>query len=305
MKKVLVTGGAGYVGSVLCGELLKSGYEVLVVDNFFKGSCDALLPYCENPNFSFLNGDVTNESFVSKIVDGVDAVVHLAALVGYPICSAMPKLAEIVNVQGTKNIVQSLRPEQRLVFASTGSVYGAVENTCDENTPLNTNTVYGLTKAAAEKVVAVKKNSISLRFATGFGLSPNMRVNLLVNDFVFKAFTQGYLAVYESFARRTFIHVRDMARAFIWALEPRQHQVYNCGDNNLNWTKRAMAEFVKEHTGCSVFYEDFGKDADNRDYEVDYSRINNEGFQCSISMEDGIKELIKATPLMRIRHQYE
>lgn len=305
MKKILVTGGAGYVGSVLCAELLSQGYKVKTFDNFFKGSCDALLPLCKNNDFEFLSGDVTCMNFVQKVVTDVDAVIHLAALVGYPVCSAQPKLAEVVNVNGTKNVVEALSKDQRLVFASTGSVYGAVEDTCTEDSPLNTNTVYGITKVKAEEFVLSKENSLAFRFATGFGLSPNMRINLLVNDFVFKAFTQGYLAVYQSYARRTFIHVRDMARAFIWALEPRKHQLYNCGDNNLNWTKKEMAEFVKKHTGCSVFYEDFGKDADNRDYEVDYSRLNGEGFYTQIGMEEGIKELIKATPLMKIRHQYE
>ena len=150
-------------------------------------------------------------------------------------------------------------------------------------------------------------NTVSFRFATGFGVSPNMRVNLLVNDFVYQAMTNKALVIFQADFRRTFIHVKDMARAFEFGVtHPNmKYKVYNCGDNKLNWTKRQLAEYVKEQTGCHIFYGDVGIDLDQRDYEVDYSRLNSEGFYTETSMETGIIELVKAIPILQIRHQYE
>ena len=164
------------------------------------------------------------------------------------------------------------------------------------------------TKKVAEIAVREQPNTVSYRFATGFGVSPCMRVNLLVNDFTHQAMTNKCLNIFQADFRRTFVHVRDMTRAFMFGInnyKKMSHNVYNVGDNNLNWTKRELAEYIAGKTGSFVNYAETGQDLDQRDYEVDYSRIQNEGFKCSVSMETGIDELMKVTPLLQIRHQYQ
>ena len=310
MTKILVTGGGGYVGNVLCRHLLDKGYQVKCVDNFHKGQCDAIIPLATNPNFEFEYGDVTVLEQMKEAVRGCDAIIHLAAIVGFPACKSQPSLATAVNVEGTRNVIfarESYNPKMPLVYASTGSVYGKVEGTCTEESPLNAVSLYGANKRIAEEMVATQDNTVSFRFATGFGVSPCMRVNLLVNDFVHQAMTNKILTIFQADFRRTFIHVRDMAKAFTMGVENIgnwKHKVYNCGANHLNWTKRELAEYVKENTGCFVHYEEIGTDADQRDYEVSYDKLENEGFSCDVDMKTGIQELIKVAPILQIRHQY-
>jgi len=305
---ILVTGGGGFVGNVLTRRLLQAGYKVRVVDNFIKG-CHGLMELVSNPKFEFMEGDVTDFSICKKAMTGIDAIVHLAAIVGFPDCAKQPGLAEAVNIQGTKNMLIAAdgRP---FAFASTGSVYGKVEGTCTEESPLNAQSWYGITKYEAEKKVRDTANTVSFRFATGFGLSPNMRVNLLVNDFVYKAVYDRSLVIFQADFRRTFIHVQDMAKTFQMGIEglvkeTLQHKVYNAGGNHLNWTKRELAEYVSNQTNCLVHYAEIGQDADQRDYEVDYSKWYAEGFVPDYTMEQGIQEVIKATPLIHIVHQYQ
>jgi nucleoside-diphosphate-sugar epimerase len=301
-----ITGGAGFVGNVLIRELLSQGYEVKCMDNFHKGSCDALLGVISHPKFEFLNGDVTNKSDCVKFVKDCDQVVHLAAIVGFPACKRQPVLSHEVNVNGTRNIVDALSNQQKIVFASTGSVYGALTETCTENSPLNPQSEYGIQKKVAEDIVSQHCNSVSFRFATALGVSPSMRVNLLANDFCFQALVNRCLTIFEADFRRTFIHVKDMARSFIWGLEnDLLHKVYNCGDNNLNCTKRQLAEMIKQKTGCFITYGEIGSDLDKRDYEVSYDRLNQEGFYCERDLSDSLDEVLKAIPLLNIRHQYE
>ena len=304
---ILVTGGGGYVGNVLCRDLLDRGYKVRCMDNFHKGQCDALIALAGKSDFEFMYGDVTNVSHVKKALDGAEAIIHLAAIVGFPACDAQPSLATAVNVDGTRNILEFRDPEVPMVFASTGSVYGKVEGICTEDSPLNAVSLYGDTKKGAEIAVRDEPNTISYRFATGFGVSPCMRVNLLVNDFTHQAMTNKCLNIFQADFRRTFIHVRDMSRAFIFGVEnykKMSHNIYNVGANNLNWTKRELAEYIAERTGALVNYAETGVDLDQRDYEVDYSRIQDDGFECSVTMEEGIDELLKVVPLLQIRHQY-
>jgi len=306
--KILVTGGGGYVGNVLCRDLLDQGYKVRCMDNFHKGQCDALIALASKSHFEFMHGDVTNVSHIKKALDGAEAIIHLAAIVGFPACDAQPSLATAVNVDGTRNILEFRDPEVPMVFASTGSVYGKVEGVCTEDSPLNAVSLYGDTKKAAEIAVRDEPNTISYRFATGFGVSPCMRVNLLVNDFTHQAMTNKCLNIFQADFRRTFIHVKDMSRAFIFGInnyKKMSYNTYNVGANNLNWTKRELAEYIAEKTGALVNYAETGVDLDQRDYEVDYSKIQGEGFKCTTSMEDGIDELMKVTPLLQIRHQYQ
>ena len=304
--RILCTGGGGFIGNVLCRSLLKRGYQVRCMDNFWNRHCDQIIELTTDENFEFMYGDVSNKKDVEKALIGVDKVVHLAALVGFPMCEKFHSLAYTVNVEGTKNIVD-LKGDIPLIYSSTGSNYGAIEDICTEDTPCNPLTQYGKTKLAAENIVSEAPNSLSFRFATGFGVSPHMRVNLLVNDLVYQAINNRAINVFQADFRRTFIHVSDMSRAFIFALENihnLKHKVYNCGDNKLNWTKRELADYIKSKTGCYVSYGESGKDLDQRDYEVSYDRLNSEGFYCNHTMEQGINELIKATPLLQITHQY-
>ena len=303
--KILVTGGGGFVGNVVCRDLLEKGYEVRCIDNMQNNHCDPLIGIAHNKNFEFMKLDVANTEHCDRMMDGIDAVIHLAALVGFPLCAEKPDLAQIVNVGGTRNIVERLNG-RRMVFASTGSVYGKIEGICDEDSPLNAVSEYGKNKLEAENIVSSTENTCSLRFATGFGISPNIRVNLLANDLTYTAMKQGIINVFEPEARRTFIHVRDMSSAFIFCLEKTdlKYNVYNVGDNNLNWTKRELAEYIQSKTNCFVHYAEFGKDLDQRDYEVSYKRINDEGWYTQVGMETGIDELIEASKIINIVHQY-
>lgn len=305
VTKVLVTGAGGFVGNILCRDLIDQRYEVVAMDNHHKLQCDGLLDLVTNDNFTFVPGDVTDYTSVKKAMEGCDAVIHLAALVGFPACLRQPTLAQVVNVEGTKNVVNAAEG-RRVVFASTGSVYGVVEDVCTEDSPLNAVSLYGTSKLEAEQYVSSHENTVSFRFATGFGVSPNMRVNLLVNDLVYQCVTNGAINIFQPDARRTFIHVTDMSRAFIYGLDGSKlnHKVYNCGDNDLNWTKRELAEHIALRTNAFVSYNESGEDADKRDYEVSYDLLANDGFRCEKTMEQGIDELIKAVPLMNITHQY-
>jgi len=309
LMRIGVTGCGGYVGTTLVRHLLKQGYDVVGMDNFHKGQCDSLLSVITNHKFKFMYGDVTSLKDCEKFCDEVDGVIHLAAIVGFPACKRQPALSNAVNVLGTKNIVKA-RKDLPLVFASTGSVYGKVEDVCTEDSPCNPLTIYGIDKLEAESAVRNSGNSVALRFATGFGVSPCMRVNLLVNDLVYQAITNRCLTIFEADARRTFIHVNDMAVAFTKSLEKLysgelNYNVYNAGDNDLNWTKRQLSEYIKRATGCLVTYAEIGKDFDQRDYEVSYDRFNKDIMKCYYGMEVGINELIKTAPLLQIRHQYE
>lgn len=313
MNTIGVTGAGGYVGNVLIRRLLDQGFRVRGMDNFHKGQCDALLSLINNPSFEFQYGDVTVQDDCGKFVSGLDGIVHLAGIVGFPACKRQPALSYAVNVEGTRNMLEAREryaPYVPFVFASTGSIYGKVEGVCTEESPANFQSIYGEHKYVAEQLVTQAENTVSLRFATGFGVSPCMRVNLLVNDLVYQALTNRCLTIFEADARRTFIHVRDMALAFqrsLWGIYSNSlnHKVYNAGANNLNWTKRELSEFIKLKTGCIVNYADFAKDLDARDYEVDYSRFENDVTLCGITMEQGINELVKATVLIKVRHQYE
>lgn len=309
MQTILLTGCGGYVGNVLTRQALDAGYKVIGVDNFHKGNCDALFSIADNEYFTFEYGDVTDLKRMLKLCEKADAIIHLAAIVGFPACARQPSLASAVNIQGTENMLLA-RTGKPLVFASTGSVYGKVEGTCTEDSPLNAVSLYGTTKIEAENMVTACENTVSFRFATGFGASPCMRVNLLVNDLVYRALTERHINIFQADFRRTFISVQDMANCFLWGLnqlfnKTNKYKVYNAGDNALNLTKRELAEYIGKQTGCYVTYSDSGNDLDQRDYEVSFERLNNGGFYCQRTMEEVIDELIKITPLLQIRHQYE
>ena len=312
--KILVTGGGGYVGSVLCRTLLNAGHKVRCVDNFSNGHCDALIPLCRNESFEFYQGDVTNVFDVMHMVKDVEAIIHLAALVGFPACKRNPSLATLINATGTDYLADVAHIDIPFIFASTGSVYGQItDSLCTEDTLAIPLSQYGMTKLEAEQIIRKRRrHSVIYRFATGFGVSPNMRVNLLVNDLVYQCVHNSCMTIFQADFMRTFIHVEDMAKAFLHAVDNyldmssgiNHPPIYNCGSEKNNWSKRDIADYIANATGASVHYQEIGKDADQRDYAVDYSRLQKTGFDVDIHVEQSIDELIKVADLIYIQHQY-
>lgn len=304
--KITITGGAGYVGTSLIPLLLEKGYGVKVIDNLMFGG-DQLLPFFTNKNFEFQKGDVRNKEDVNKAIKDADVIIHLAAIVGYPACRKDPELAKSVNVDGAKNVSSLATKNQLIIYASTGSNYGSVDDVCTEETPLNPLSLYGQTKTLAESILLKNNNTIAYRFATAFGVSPRLRLDLLINDFTYKALSQGYLVVYESNFMRTFIHVKDMARAFLFAIENQNKmkgEVYNVGNDKMNYSKKDICEIINKKTNAYMHFADVGEDADKRNYIVSYEKINKLGFYTSITVEEGIDELVKALTVVDPKNKY-
>lgn len=305
--KILVTGGAGYVGSVLIPRLLNAGHHVRVLDNLMYGG-SSLLPHFSYPNFEFVKGNILDESKVRQAVTGVDAIIHLAAIVGYPACKKNEQLAHDVNYIGTKIVEKNRDRGQLLLYASTGSNYGAVVGqVCTEETPLNPLTIYGATKTQAEQYLLDSPNTICYRYATAFGVSSRMRLDLLINDFVYQAVKTRNLIVYERTFKRTFIHVIDMAHSFMFALENADRMignVYNVGSENMNHSKEDVANLLRQKFDFYLHYADVGKDEDQRNYEVSYAKIHALGFQTTISIEAGIDELLNAYQVIDVKNPY-
>jgi nucleoside-diphosphate-sugar epimerase len=309
MKKIFITGGAGYIGTTLIPLLLDRNYQITVYDSLLFNNGDKLLPYITNPNFAFIEGDIRDADKLSYHIKGHDIVIHLAALVGFPICREKGEQeSHNVNVVGTQNVINAMTPDQYLLFGSTGSNYGEVLDVCTEETPLNPLSIYGRTKTDAEHLVLARDNSTAFRFATAFGVSPRLRLDLLVNDLTYKSLTEGYAVIYESHFMRTFIHVRDIARVFLFAIDNHsamKNNVYNVGSNNMNYSKKDVCELIKSKISDSYFnYADVGQDADKRNYVVSYEKINKLGFDTTISLETGIDELIKTIPLIKMSNPY-
>ena len=304
--KILVTGGAGYIGSMLVPELLKAGHEVCVYDSLLFGG-NSMLPYFRNPNFTMIVGDIRDTEDLKKVVEGKDVIIHLAAIVGYPACEKDHKITKEVNLEATKNLVDMLEDNQIILFGSTGSNYGAVEGVCTEETPLNPLSLYGVTKTKAEQYIMENCKAVAYRFATAFGLSPRLRLDLLVNDFTNKALNEKYIVVYESHFMRTFIHVYDIAKSFMFALNNLDKMignVYNVGSDNMNYSKREICEIIKSKTDYYLHLADIGKDADQRDYVVSYDKISSLGFDTTIGIEEGIEELVNGISVIKIQNPY-
>jgi len=307
MQKILITGGAGYIGSVLTPMLLEKGYSVRVLDNLNYGG-ESLLPCFRNDNFEIVVGDITNRNRVKSALKGVDSIVHLAAIVGFPACKKNPELAKKVNVEGTKILNEERNKEQAIINASTGSNYGDIEtNTCTEDTPLQPLTEYGETKTEAEYYLREKKNVVSYRFATAFGLSPRLRLDLLINDFVYQALKNKNLIVYEKDFMRSFIEVRDIGRALIFAIEnidQMRDNIYNVGDESMNYSKEQLAREIHKKLDFYLHFAEFGEDLDKRNYYVSYEKINKTGFKTAISLQNGIDNLIRGIKIINIRNKY-
>ena len=306
-KRVLVTGGAGYVGSVLVPELLSKGYEVTVLDNLLYNNGRCILQNFYSNHFQFVKGDVRDRVLVDKLVGQADHVIHLAAIVGYPACRKDERLAQEVNVIGTENIARAVQPHQTIQFASTGSVYGAIGETCTEDTEPNPLTIYGKNKLDAENILKEHCTPVIYRFATAFGLAGRLRMDLMVNDFVYQAIHTKHLIVYEKHFCRTFIHVRDIARVFIHGLENYEKmkgETYNVGHESMNYTKEDIINKIRARVPFYLHFAEFAKDQDQRDYEVNYQKIRAAGFETKISMDTGLRELMEALKIVTIPNPY-
>ncbi len=295
--KILVTGGSGYIGSVLIHYLLKE-HEVYVLDKFEKNN-PSLAFFCSNKSFHIIKGDVRDEKILKSILNRVEMIIPLAALVGAPLCKQDPINAQSTNFDAIKLIVDNISTEQKIIFPTTNSGYGISNNDelCTEDSPLNPISLYGKSKCEAEDLILQSGNGITFRLATVFGMSPQMRLDLIVNDFVYRAMFDSALIIFEGSFRRNFIHIRDVSRAFVHAIdnyERMNNEPFNVGLSSANLTKLELCKKIKEHLPNFTFIESkIGEDPDKRDYLVSNEKIESTGFKPSFSLDDGIKELIK------------
>ena len=302
--KILITGGAGYIGSVLAPALLKENYEVTVVDTFMFGQ-NSLADCCFSEKFHVIRGDCRDEKLIKRLLAEHDVVIPLAALVGAPMCNLDPLAAQTINQDAVEMICGLARPDQWVLLPVTNSGYGIGEKGkhCTEESPLRPISLYGITKVEAEKAVLARVNGLTFRLATVFGMSSRMRVDLLVNDFVHRAVTDKAVVIFEGHFKRNYIHVRDVARAFIHALrnfEQMKGRAYNVGLDDANLSKLELCERIKAIVPAFVYLEaPIGEDPDKRDYIVSNARIAATGYIPEWSLDRGIRELIKGYTILR------
>ena len=295
---VLVTGGAGYIGAIMVAELLADGHKVTVLDNFMFGQ-SSLNHLCSDANFTPIRGDARDEGTLRPLVKGADVVIPLAALVGTAICERDQVAAVTTNRDAIITLTKLLGQNQRILIPTTNSGYGIGENGkyCTEESPLRPVSLYGRTKVEAEEAVLARGNAISFRLATVFGMSPRMRIDLLVNDFVYRAVNDRVVVLFESHFKRNYIHIRDVTRVFqhgIANFEDMRDQAYNGGLSDTNLSKKELAERIKGHVPNFVYLESpIGEDVDKRDYIVSNAKIEATGFKPVYSLDDGIRELIR------------
>lgn len=307
MTRILVTGGAGYLGSVLVPSLLDRGFDVTVVDSFVYGQ-DSLAAVCYDPRFSLVRGDVRSRETMTPLLKRADIVIPLAALVGAPLCDRDPLAATSTNLQAIVDMIDSLSPAQRVIMPVSNSGYGVGtrDALCTEESPLRPVSLYGRDKVAAERALLDRHPAtVTLRLATVFGMSPRMRLDLLVNDFTYRACTDRFIVLFESHFKRNFIHVRDVARAFLHAIdhfEAMQGGPYNVGLSDANLSKRELCERIQAQVPSFVFSEsNIGKDPDQRDYIVSNEKIERTGFAPAFSLDDGIREIVKGAAMLQNR----
>jgi nucleoside-diphosphate-sugar epimerase len=306
--RILVTGGAGYIGSILVPTLLGKGHEVVVVDNFMYNQT-SLLDCCNNKKLEIIRGDARDKGIISSVIKNVDAIFPLACYTGAPLCSKDPVSAETTNLDAIKMLLQLRKKDQIIIFPTTNSGYGVGQKDkyCTEETPLNPISLYGRLKVDAEKAILDSGNSITLRLATVFGISPRMRLDLLVNDFTYRAITDRFLVLFESHFKRNFVHVRDVTKAFIHCLDnfdKMKDEIYNVGLSEANISKWGLCEEIKKQVPDFYFVEaEIGEDLDKRDYVVSNEKIEDTGFKPDNSLAQGIEELIKGYQVIR-RNQY-
>lgn len=301
---ILVTGGAGYLGSTMVPDLLKKGHKVTVLDNFmFKQS--SLNHCCHDNNFSILKGDIRIEEHIKPLIKKADVIIPLAALVGAPLCSSDPIGATTVNHDAISMMLKLVSKNQIILMPTTNSAYGTgdKDNFCTEESPLRPISQYAIEKVAVEKELLQHPNAISFRLATVFGMSPRMRLDLLVNDFVYRAVYDRAAVLFESHFKRNYVHVRDVSRVFQHALEnfdSMKGQVYNVGLSDANLSKKELCERIQKYVPNFVFLEaNVGKDPDQRNYIVSNKKLESTGFKTEFSIDRGIQELIKGYTMIR------
>ena len=302
--RILVTGGGGYIGAVLVPHLLREGHAVTVIDSFMYGQA-SLLDCCHEPALAIVRGDARDRDLVARHLREADAVLPLACLTGAPACDRDPVAARTVNLEAVLMLLELKRPEQRLIFPNTNSGYGVGERDvfCTEETPLRPVSLYGRLKVEAEQAVLAAPGTLALRLATVFGVSPRMRLDLLVNDFTYRAVTDGFVVLFEGDFKRNYVHVRDVARAVSHCLghwEPMRGQAYNVGLSEANLSKRELCEAIQKQVPRFSWQEAaVGRDPDQRNYIVSNARIEATGFRAEVSLGAGIAELIKGYQVVR------
>lgn len=301
--RVLVTGGAGYLGSVLCEHLLRAGHQVTALDNLCYGQ-QPLFQLCAEPRFDFVRGDARDERLLETLVKQADVLIPLAAVVGAPACDRDPWTAESVNLGAVRLLNRLRSPRQLVIYPNTNSGYGATSGAahCTEESPLAPISLYGRTKVEAERELLDSPNTITFRLATVFGASPRMRLDLLVNHFVYAAVTDGYLVVFEKDFKRNYVHIRDVADCFLHAIQHVDRMAgrpYNLGLDAANLSKAELAQKVREHVPrFYVHYAELGSDPDQRNYIVSNQRLRAAGFEARRSLDEGIRELLKGYRLL-------
>jgi nucleoside-diphosphate-sugar epimerase len=302
--KILITGGAGYKGILLTQQLLNEGHKVSILDNFLYGY-DSVLFLIKNKNLTLIKLDVRNIN--EKILKDYDVIFHLAGISGMPACAANPSSAESINVGATKRIIEQLSNQQLIINASTTSSYGDFKGEIAyEDSEIIPVSLYGKTKLEAEKIVQSRENSISLRFATVFGVSPKMRNDLLVNDFTYKSITERNIVVFCGHSKRTFIHIDDVIDSYLFTLEnfeKMKNNVYNVGDKDLNFSKIDIAKHIAKYVDFELIDSTL-PDLDNRNFQVSFEKINEIGFYTKRNLEDGIQDLKKLYDFYRYNLPY-
>ncbi len=302
--KILVTGAAGYLGSVLVPRLLAEGHQVIAIDNFMYHQT-SLLDCCFDKKLTLICGDVRDKELISKQLRTADVILPLACFTGASICMKDPVGARAVNLDAVRMLLELRSKEQRIIFPTTNSGYGIGQEgvLCDENTPLKPISLYGRLKVEAEQAVLDAGNCVSLRLATAFGISSRMRLDLLVNDFVYRAVHDGFLILFEGHFKRNFIHVRDVAEAFIHCLkhfEKMKDEPYNIGLSDCNLSKRELCEEIKKQVPKFHYAEaEIGNDPDQRNYTISNKKIEMTGFKPKWSLQAGIAELIKGYQVIK------
>jgi nucleoside-diphosphate-sugar epimerase len=302
--KILITGGAGYLGSVLTPTLLSQGHEVTVVDNFMFRQT-SLTDCCFYDTFQVIKGDCRDERLIKPLVAKADVIIPLAALVGAPLCDRDPIAAETINFGAVEMLCKMVSGDQRVLMPVTNSGYGVGQKDkyCTEETPLKPISLYGVTKVKAEEKVLGLKNGLSFRLATVFGVAPRMRIDLLVNDFVYRAINDRAVVIFEGHFKRNYIHIRDVVRAFVHGLnnfEAMRGKPYNVGLDDANLSKLELCAVIKKHLPKFVYLEaPIGEDPDKRDYIVSNARIAGTGFKPEWNLDRGIQELMKGFTVIR------
>ena len=300
MANILITGGAGYIGSVLVPELLHDGHNVTVLDNFIFGQ-SSLNHVCYHPNFKVYRGDVRIEADMLPLMKDADIIIPLAAYVGAPFCDRDPIGATTTNKDAIFMMMKYLDKDQVVIMPTTNSAYGTGDN-CTEESPLNPISRYAIDKVEVEKVLMNHSNATSLRLATVFGMSPRMRIDLLVNDMTYRAVYDGFVVLFESHFKRNYIHVRDVVQAFKMAItqETMRGQIYNVGLSSANVSKRELCDIIKTYVPRFEIVEaEIGKDKDQRNYMVSNEKIELEGFKPNYNLNNGIQELLKGFTMIK------